>query len=99
MVILHRSLFVVGFFMLTMFFRDLNKFYEMYDIPSDTTYVEAEGEAGNPTGDNYVEATLDIQYLSAMAPQMESACVNTDNSTDAEGGAGSFSSFCCLSFI
>uniref|UniRef100_A0A7S4MF68 Peptidase S53 domain-containing protein n=1 Tax=Vannella robusta TaxID=1487602 RepID=A0A7S4MF68_9EUKA len=67
---------------------DLNKFYEMYDIPSDTTYVEAEGEAGNPTGDNYVEATLDIQYLSAMAPQMESACVNTDNSTDAEGGAG-----------
>lgn len=48
------------------------------------------GQAGNANGDNYVEATLDIQYLSSMAPKMQSACVNTDNSTNAEGSTGKY---------
>jgi len=73
--------------------RDLQQFYTQNSIPSSTSYVVAEGEAGDSTGDNYVEATLDIQYITAMAPQMHSACVNTDNNTNAEGSTGFGSAF------
>jgi len=67
---------------------DLQKFYSDFDIPSSVSDVVPIGDAGDSNGDNYVEATLDIQYLSAMAPGMDSACVNTNNATDTEGSTG-----------
>ena len=72
-------------------------FYTDFDVDSTTSHVQVLGEAGDPTGSNWVEATLDAQYISSIAPQVLTTCFNTDNNTNAEASTGSL--FFSLSFL
>jgi hypothetical protein len=66
----------------------LQSFYNEFDVDSSVTYVTDQGQAGNPLGSNWVEATLDTQYISSIGPQIYTVCSNTDNNTNAEASTG-----------
>jgi len=66
--------------------EDLQEFYNDYDVDNSVDLTSFMGEDGKAGGDNWVEATLDIQYVSGIGTGVRSYVVNTDNSSAAEAG-------------
>lgn len=67
---------------------DLELYYRKFNVSSSTKNVVRNGNVGVPGGDNFGEATLDVQIITGIAPGIKTIVSNTDNSTSAEEGYG-----------
>jgi len=67
---------------------DMEKFFEMFNLDQNVTYLKGAGFPGDPTGDNFAEATLDVQYIASMANNILTIAWNNDNRSISEGSIG-----------
>eukprot|EP01104_Vermistella_antarctica_P007906 TRINITY_DN1958_c0_g1_i1.p1 TRINITY_DN1958_c0_g1~~TRINITY_DN1958_c0_g1_i1.p1 ORF type:complete len:639 (-),score=152.97 TRINITY_DN1958_c0_g1_i1:1584-3470(-) len=65
---------------------DLKSFYSKFNVDEDISLVSTVGFQGVPGGDNFYEATLDIQYITGIAPGIKSLVVNNNNTKSADNG-------------
>lgn len=64
---------------------DLEEFYATYNVTGATTAdVRPFGFRGTVGGDNFMEATLDVTYMSSMAPHADTVVANTNSSASTE---------------
>jgi len=67
---------------------DLEEFYQSFNVPAKVSNVKREGFKGLPGGDNFGEASLDIQYITGIGTGVPSIVSNTNDSYSAEEGNG-----------
>ncbi|KAL6049457.1 Peptidase S53 domain-containing protein [Balamuthia mandrillaris] len=67
---------------------DMKLFYSTYNVPASTADIVTEGYQGLPGGDNFGEATLDVSYITALAPGVKTIVSNTNNTPSTEEGQG-----------
>lgn len=67
---------------------DLKAYYSEFKVPAKTSDVSTYGFPGTPGGDNFGEATLDVQVISGIAPGVRTYVANTNTSRSTEEGLG-----------
>jgi len=67
---------------------DLSSYYSQFSVPTTASSVSQQGFKGTPGGDNFGEATLDTEVITAMAPGVPTIVYNSNNSQSTEEGLG-----------
>lgn len=67
---------------------DLKSFFSQFQVPGHLSDVSTYGYSGQPGGDNFGEATLDVQYITALSPGVQTFVANTNTSEETEWGLG-----------
>jgi subtilase family serine protease len=67
---------------------DLEEYYSKFGVKQSTSLVKTLGYSGVPGGDNFGEATLDVQTITGIGQGILTYVYNTDNSTSTEEGPG-----------
>eukprot|EP00051_Salpingoeca_urceolata_P028699 m.487888 g.487888 ORF g.487888 m.487888 type:complete len:570 (-) comp25328_c0_seq1:15-1724(-) len=67
---------------------DLKSFWSDFGIDGDLSKIHAAGDEGEPGGDNFGEASLDVTCISSMALDATTIVYNSDNASDTEWSRG-----------
>jgi len=67
---------------------DLTSFYNQFSIDESVNLVSAGPFPGTPGGDNFVEGTLDISYITGIGQGIHSICDNTNDTSSTETSTG-----------
>eukprot|EP00008_Paramoeba_atlantica_P011211 CAMPEP_0201492618 /NCGR_PEP_ID=MMETSP0151_2-20130828/34030_1 /ASSEMBLY_ACC=CAM_ASM_000257 /TAXON_ID=200890 /ORGANISM="Paramoeba atlantica, Strain 621/1 / CCAP 1560/9" /LENGTH=610 /DNA_ID=CAMNT_0047879535 /DNA_START=1 /DNA_END=1833 /DNA_ORIENTATION=- len=67
---------------------DMIQFFSAYGINEDLSLIEPKGRPGYPPGDNFAEATLDVQYIGGMANNITTVAWNNDDRPISEFNIG-----------